>query len=197
MLIYIARRLAWTVLVVFTVLFITFLVFFKLPNGDPALRFAGKSPTTEQLQEIRARLHLDKPFYVEFGYFVKNFVTGDEYGWPGLGYSYGNFESVKSQITQRTPRTLWLIARAATLWLAMGFALFGISAPVFWLGLMALFIFWRKLGWTGGTGYVPLSNGVGPWFSHLILPWTVLALLYMAIYARVTRNNLLETLGED
>jgi peptide/nickel transport system permease protein len=62
---------------------------------------------------------------------------------------------------------------------------------------MALFIFWRKLHWTGGTGYVPLSDGVGPWFSHLILPWCVLALLYMAIYARVTRNNLLETLGED
>ena len=79
----------------------------------------------------------------------------------------------------------------------MGFALFGISAPVFWLGLMALWIFWRKLHWTGGTGYVPLSDGVGPWFSHLILPWTVLALLYMAIYARMTRNNLLETLGED
>src|SRR2546423_15160622 len=62
---------------------------------------------------------------------------------------------------------------------------------------MALFIFWRKPDWTGGTGYVPLSSGVGPWFSHLILPWCVLALLYMAIYARVTRNNLLETLGED
>jgi len=218
MLIYIARRLAWTILVVFTVLFITFLVFFKLPNGDPALRFAGKSPTSEQLQEIHKRLHLDKPFYVEFGYFVERFAAGDEYGWPGLGYSYGNFQSVKSQIVERTPRTLWLIAGAATLWLilgvtigvisavkrrtwidraAMGFALSGISAPVFWLGLMALFIFWRKLHWTGGTGYVPLSSGVGPWFSHLILPWCVLALLYMAIYARVTRNNLLETLGED
>jgi peptide/nickel transport system permease protein len=79
----------------------------------------------------------------------------------------------------------------------MGFALFGISAPVFWLGLMALYIFWRELGWTSGTGYVPLANGVGPWFSHLILPWSCLALLYMAIYARMTRNNLLETLGED
>ena len=79
----------------------------------------------------------------------------------------------------------------------MGFALFGISAPVFWLGLMALWIFWRKLHWTGGTGYTPLSDGVGTWFSHLILPWIVLALLYMAIYARMTRNNLLETLGED
>jgi peptide/nickel transport system permease protein len=218
MLIYIARRLVWTILVVFVVLFITFLVFFKLPNGDPALRFAGRSPTTAQLVEIRHRLHLDKPFYTEFFYFVKTFAKGDEFGWPGLGYSYGSFTSVKSQIIQRAPRTLWLIAGAATIWLifgvaigvlsavkrrtivdrlAMGFALFGISAPVFWLGLMALFIFWRKLHWTAGTGYTPIDQGIGQWFSHLILPWCVLALLYMAIYARMTRNNLLETLGED
>ena len=79
----------------------------------------------------------------------------------------------------------------------MGFALFGISAPVFWLGLMALWIFWRKLHLTGGTGYVPITESVGGFFSHLILPWCVLALLYAAFYARMTRNSLLETLGED
>jgi peptide/nickel transport system permease protein len=62
---------------------------------------------------------------------------------------------------------------------------------------MSLWIFWRQLHLTGGTGYVPLSEGVGSWFSHMILPWTVLALLYAAFYARITRNNLLETLGED
>src|SRR5262245_1997227 len=218
MLIYIARRLAWTVLVILVVLFITFLVFFKLPAGDPALRFAGKSPTPESIALIRERLHLNKPFYEEFGYFVWHFVRGDENGWPGLGYSYSGFVPVKDQITERAPRTLWLIFGAATLWLvvgvgigvlsavkrrslidraAMGFALFGISAPVFWLGLMALWIFWRKLHWTAGTGYVPISDGIGSWFSHLILPWVVLALLYMAIYACMTRNNLLETLGED
>jgi peptide/nickel transport system permease protein len=218
MLIYIARRLVWTIVVILAVLFVTFLVFFKLPNGDPALRFAGRTPTEDQLALIRHRLHLDKPFYVEFGYFVKNFFTGDENGWPGLGYSYGNFVPVKSEIVDRAPRTLWLIAGASTIWLlggvaigvlsavkrrtvvdraAMGFALFGISAPVFWLGLMALYIFWKQLGLTGGSGYVPLSDGIGKWASHLVLPWCVLALLYMAIYARLTRNNLLETLGED
>jgi peptide/nickel transport system permease protein len=218
MLIYIARRLAWTVLVILIVLFVTFLVFFKLPAGDPALRFAGKSPTEENLALIRERLHLNKPFYEEFGYFVWHFARGDENGWPGLGYSYSGYVPVKEQIKTRAPRTLWLILGAATIWLvvgvgigvlsavkrrsiidraAMGFALFGISAPVFWLGLMALWIFWRKLHWTAGTGYVPLSDGFTSWFSHLILPWTVLALLYMAIYARMTRNNLLETLGED
>jgi len=218
MLIYIARRLVWTVVVILVVLFITFLVFFKLPNGDPALRFAGRSPTTAQLNEIRHRLHLDRPFYIEFGYFVKTFATGDQFGWPGLGYSYGGFTPVKTQIIERAPRTLWLIAGAATLWLvfgvaigvlsavkrrtlvdraAMGFALFGISAPVFWLGLMALYLIWKKLGLTSGSGYSPIDQGVGQWFGHLILPWSVLALLYIAIYARLTRNNLLETLGED
>jgi peptide/nickel transport system permease protein len=218
MLIFIARRLVWTVVVILAVMFLTFAVFFLLPNGDPALRFAGKSPTEQQLVLIRHRLHLDKPFYVEFGYFVKNFVAGDENGWPGLGYSYGNYVSVKSEIIERAPRTLWLIAGAATIWLiggvsigvisavrrrtvvdraAMGFALFGISAPVFWLGLMSLYIFWKTLGLTGGTGYTPISDGVGHWLSHLVLPWFVLALLYMAIYARLTRNSLLETLGED
>jgi len=218
MLIYLVRRILWAILVVFVVLFITFLVFFKLPNGDPALRFAGKTPTPAMLDEIHHRLHLDKPWYIEFGYFVKTFATGDQYGWPGLGYSYNSFASVKSQIVYRAPRTLWLIAGAATLWLtfgvaigvlsavkrrtlvdrlAMGFALFGISAPVFWLGLIALYIFWRTLHWTAGTGYTPIAQGPGQWFSHMILPWVVLSMLYTAIYARMTRNNLLETLGED
>ena len=226
MLIYIARRLVWTVVVLLAVLLITFAVFFLLPNGDPALRFAGKSPTTADLALIHHRLHLDKPWYIEFGYFVKNFVTGDkEGGWPGLGYSYGNYVSVKSEIITRAPRTLWLIAGASILWLtvgvaigvlsavkrrtwvdrlSMGVALFGISAPVFWLGLMSLFVVWKEHlfipglhNLTGGSGYVPLSAGIDKWASHLILPWIVLALLYAAIYARMTRNSLLETLGED
>jgi peptide/nickel transport system permease protein len=62
---------------------------------------------------------------------------------------------------------------------------------------MSLYIFWRRLGWTGGTGYVSPSDSVTGFFSHMILPWCVLALLYAAFYARMTRNNLLETLGED
>jgi peptide/nickel transport system permease protein len=79
----------------------------------------------------------------------------------------------------------------------MGFALFGISTPVFWLGLMALYIFWRQLGWVGGTGYVSPLHSLSGFFSHMITPWIVLALLYAALYARMTRNSLLETLGED
>jgi peptide/nickel transport system permease protein len=218
MFIYIARRLLWTLVVMFAVVLLSFIVFFKLPTGDPALRFAGRSPTPELIKEIHHRLNLDQPVYVQFGDFVKNFFTGDANGWPGLGYSWENSIPVKQEITQRAPRTLLLILGAATLWLiggiaigvisavrrrsiidrvAMGFALFGISAPVFWLGLMALYIFWKQLHWTGGSGYVPITQNPAAFFSHMVLPWVVLALLYMAVYARLTRGALLETLGED
>jgi len=225
MLIYILRRLVWTAVVILAVLFVTYVVFFELPNGNPALRFCGKEPTEQCIQQTDARLHLNKPFYIEFGYFVKTFALGDENGWPGLGYSYGNYISVRTEIIQRAPRSLWLIAGAAVIWLttgvgigvlsavkrrtladraAMGFALVGISAPVFWLGLMALYVVWKEHFWipglnhlTGGSGYVPLSDGVDHFLAHMILPWSVLALLYAAIYARLMRNNLLETLGED
>ena len=218
MLLYIVRRLLWATLVVLIVLMLTFAVFYLMPAGDPALRFAGKSPTPENLALIRHRLGLDQPWYEQYAIFVKNFFTGDEYGWPGLGYSYGTSVPVLDEVRERAPRTLLLIAGAATIWIvvgisvgvisavkrrsaadrmAMGFVLFGISAPVFWLGLMALFIFWKKFHLTGGTGYVPITESVSGFFSHMILPWTVLALLFAATYARMTRNTLLETLGED
>jgi len=218
MTLYIARRLVWTVVVVACVLAITFAVFYLLPAGDPALRFAGKNPTDAELHQIHILLGLDRPWYVQFGKFSKNFFVGDKFGWPGLGYTYAGQNSVKNLIFARAPRTLLLIAGAAVLWLvagvaigvlsavkrrtivdrlAMGFALVGISTPVFWLGLMSLYIFWRQLGWTGGTGYVSPTDSITGFFSHMILPWVVLALLYAAFYARMTRNNLLETLGED
>jgi peptide/nickel transport system permease protein len=215
---YIARRLLWTVIVVFCVIAITFAVFYLLPAGDPALRFAGKNPTDQEIAQIHHRLGLDKPWYQQFGRFSWHFFTGDKYGWPGLGYTYASGTSVKSLVFARAPRTLLLIAGAAVLWLfsgvaigvlsavkrrsiadrlAMGFALFGISTPVFWLGLIGLYIFWSKLGWVGGTGYVSPASSPTGFISHMILPWIVLALLYAAFYARMTRNNLLETLGED
>jgi peptide/nickel transport system permease protein len=74
--------------------------------------------------------------------------------------------------------------------------LFGVSAPIFWVGLVALFILWYKLGISPGTGYEPISNPAG-WLSYLWLPWIVLALQFAAFYARMVRGNLLETMGED
>jgi peptide/nickel transport system permease protein len=218
MVVYIIRRLLWAVVVLLAVTLITFFIFYKLPPGDPALRFVGKQPTTESIALVRHNLGLDKPFYVQYGKFLKAIVLGDRYGWPGLGFSYDSSVPIRDKIIEKAPRTISLIVGASILWLvfgvligvisaikrrtvvdrlAMGFALFGISAPVFWLGLMALFIFWYKLNLTGGTGYTPITESPQQWASHLILPWIVLALLYAAIYARMVRGNLLDAMGED
>ncbi len=213
------RRLLWVILVVLVVTLLTFAIFFLLPPGDPALRFAGKQPTAQLLATVREQLGLDKPVYQQYGLFVKHLFLGDEWGWPGLGFSYDTRVSVRDELISRAPRSLALVIGAAILWLvmgvaigivsalrrrtvidrlAMGFALFGVSAPVFWLGLMALFIFWQQAGIAGfGSGYVPFGENPWSWFTHLILPWFVLALLYAAFYARMTRGNLIDTMGED
>jgi peptide/nickel transport system permease protein len=218
MVVYIIRRLLWAVVVLLAVTLITFFIFYKLPPGDPALRFVGKQPTAESIALVRHNLGLDQPFYVQYGKFLKAIVLGDKYGWPGLGFSYDSSVPIRDKIIEKAPRTISLIVGASILWLlfgvligvisaikrrtvvdrlAMGFALFGISAPVFWLGLMALFVFWYKLNLTGGTGYTPITESPQQWASHLILPWIVLALLYAAIYARMVRGNLLDAMGED
>ena len=215
---YVIRRLLWVVLVVLVVTLITFVIFFVMPPGDPATRLAGKQPTPALVAEVKEQLGLDKPVYQQYLLFVKRLFLGDEYGWPGLGRSYDSQVSVRDELVRRAPVSFQLAIGAAVLWLvtgiaigiisalkrrtavdrlAMGFALFGVSAPVFWLGLMGLFIFWQKLGWLPGTGYVEFSSNPGQWFQHMILPWVVLSLLFAAYYARMVRGNLLETLGED
>jgi peptide/nickel transport system permease protein len=218
MLTYLARRIVWAVAVLLAVTALTFAIFYLLPPGDPALRFVGKQPTPQSIALVRHNLGLDRPRYVEYGKFVKAIVLGDKFGWPGLGYSYDSSTPIRGQIVEKAPRTLSLILGASILWLtvgvligvvsaikrrtaidriAIGFVLFGISAPVFWLGLMALFIFWYKLNISPGTGYVSFTTSPEQWASHLILPWCVLALLYAAIYARMVRGNLLDAMGED
>jgi peptide/nickel transport system permease protein len=215
---YVIRRTLWVFLVMLIITMVTFSIFYLLPTQDPAIRFAGRAPTPALVKEVREQLGLADPVPVQYGTFVKNLVLGDEYGWPGLGFSFATRTPIKPEIFERTLVTFQLAAGAAVVWLmlgipigiisalkrrtiadrlAMGFALFGVSAPVFWLGLMALFIFWEKLGWLPGTGYEPFSENPADWFAHLILPWVVLALLFAAFYARMVRGNLIETLGED
>ena len=84
---------------------------------------------------------------------------------------------------------------------AMGFALFGVSAPVFWLGLVALLFADTGSGPEAPGPYqapdVPFAESPKEWFTHLILPCTILSLLYAAFYARMTRGALIETMGED
>ena len=193
----------------------------------PARQVAGGTPPTEErLAEIRRQLGLDRSLPEQYGLFVKHLVMGDgrlpdrDQGMhgPGSGSPSRLAPSVRQE-SERAPRTLSLALGAAVIWLivgisigivsalrrrtltdrlAMGFVLFGISAPVFWLGLMALFVFWQSLDIEAlGTGYVNLQDDPVGWFQHLILPWCVLALLFAAFYARMTRGNLIDTMGSD
>ena len=215
---YIVRRLLWVVLVVLVITAFTFVIFFVMPPTDPAVQFAGKNPTPEQIAEVRRQFGLDKPVWQQYVLFLQHIFTGDEYGWPGLGFSFVTRSPVKDLLFDRIWVTISLAVGAALVWLCIGipigivsaikrgslidrasmlFALFFVSAPVFWLGLMALWLFWYKLGISPGTGYVPITQSFTGWLSHMILPWVVLALLYAAFYARMTRGNLIETMGQD
>jgi peptide/nickel transport system permease protein len=215
---YVIRRLIWVVFVLLAITAITYIIFFVMPPTDPSINFAGKQPTPELIAEVKAQFGLDKPLYEQYGLFVKRIFLGDQYGWPGFGFSFNTRSALKPILLDRMIVTFQLAVGAAIVWLclgipigilsalkprsafdriAMGFALFGVSAPVFWLGQLFLWIFWFKLGIAAGTGYVPISDSFFSWLNHMIMPWVVLALLYAAFYARMSRGNLIEVMGED
>jgi peptide/nickel transport system permease protein len=208
------------VLVLFVVSLLTFLIFVKLPAGDPARRAVGRTTTPEQIEAARKAFGLDKPLYVQYGRFAKGLIP-----WPGLFlsedvyYSYGNFVPVKEELYRRLPVTLTLAIGAAVIWLMMGipigiisgikrrsfwdraamvFALVGVSMPVFWLGQLLLYFFWFKLKIAPSSG---LDLDASIWSSvtsgKFILPWITLAFTSAAFYARMVRGNLIETMSED
>jgi peptide/nickel transport system permease protein len=212
---YIIRRLLWVIVLLLVVSFVTYLVFYLFPAADPAALRAGKNPAL--IPQIRKAYGLDKPFYEQYWLYLKRLILHFD-----LGTSYTNGVSVKSEIFQRLPATISLAVGAAIIWLAagiaigtisavkrhsvfdrvaMGGALVAISAPVFWLGLVALFLFASDVGklkiFPGSGSYVPLSQDPGKWFTSLIMPWFVLAASFAAIYARLLRANLIEVLQED
>jgi len=217
MTLYIVRRLLWAVLMLLAVSALTFVIFYTLPSADPAALRAGRQATPELIAQIRHSLGLDRPVYDQFFIYMKNFVLHFN-----LGYSYQNNISVRAEIASRLPATLSLTAGAVFVWMligipvgvlsaikprslldrvAMGASLVGISAPVYWLGLVALFLFASDIGRIhlfGGAGsYVSITHDPRAWFSSLILPWFVLAASFAAFYARMVRGNLLEVMGED
>jgi peptide/nickel transport system permease protein len=216
-----------TLLVVTAVTFAIFFMVPKLTGSDPALLYIGKNSDPASVQGIRVKLGLNDPIPVQYGKFLKGLVAGRDYvngddithcPAPCLGYSFKTDQEVTPLLFGDLSVTLSLALGAAILWVLMGVAigvlsalrrgtfadrgamtvaLAGVSLPVYFTGLLASAIFIRWLGWLPESNYVPLTQNPGDWFVGLILPWITLAFLFAATYARLTRANMLETLGED
>ncbi len=214
---YIIRRLLWVVVLLLVVSATTFLVFYALPSADPAVLRAGKQPDPGLVRSIRHTLGLDQPIYVQFYRYMERLIVHGDFG-----YSYTNDADVRTQILDRLPATISLTVGAVILWLAiglpvgivsavrrrkpidrisMGAALVAISAPVYWLGLVSLYLFSKDIGkvhlFPGANTYQPISKDAGAWLGSLIMPWGVLAASFAAFYARLLRGNLIEVMSED
>ena len=214
---YIVRRALWGVVLLVVVSALMFLMFRILPTADPAKLRAGRTQNPKVIAALRVDLGLNKPLLEQFWLYMKGIVLHFE-----LGYSYYSSASVKGLILDRLPATISLVLGAAVIWLvsgvavgiisavrrgtfldraSMGTALVLVSAPEYWLGLIALYLFASDIGrfhvLPGSGSYVGLTTDPVKWFTSLILPWLVLAASTAAIYARLMRGSLLEILGED
>jgi peptide/nickel transport system permease protein len=211
--VFLIRRVMGMVLVLFLVSFLVFFIFILVPGGDPATRIAGRNATSQNIANIRHDWGFDRPFYVQYVAMMRKAFTGKL-------ISYTNQTNVVQQIKQGIPVTFSLAIGAGIIWLFFGiavgvvsavkagkatdkvvtvFALIGISLPVFWLGLIVRY-YVAEGGFTTffpDGGYVPLTTDPVEWFSHLILPWTVLAVGLIGFYGRVLRSNVLDTVNED
>jgi peptide/nickel transport system permease protein len=223
---FVAGRLAGMVLVLLVVAFVSFLIFYLLPS-DPARLSCGRPCTEQSLATARAFMGFDEPWYRQFTSFLGGIVAGRTFGIgataihcaaPCFGYSFQQNADSLSLIASRLPVTVSIALGAAVIWLlagtgvgvlsalrrgtaldriAMAGAVAGVSAPAFLVGLVGILIFGFTLDMVPVTGYVPLTEDPVGWAWHLVLPWLVLAFLHAAVYARITRGQMLETLGED
>jgi peptide/nickel transport system permease protein len=214
---YVIRRVLWGVALLVIVCALTFILFRILPTGNPAVLRAGRDPQPHLIKEIERVLGLNKSLPVQFGDYLKNIFLHFNFG-----YSYYSQESVVTLIKERIPATVSLAVGAAVIWVvaglsvgiisalkprslwdrtAMGTALVLISAPEFWLALIALLLFSEDIGkfkiLPGAGSYTPISQDPWKWFTALIMPWFVLAAGSAAVFARLMRGSLIETMKED
>jgi peptide/nickel transport system permease protein len=209
---FIVRRSVGAILVLAAVSFITFAIFIVIPGGDPAERMAGKNATDENIANIRSTWGFDQPFYVQYGKMMQKVFSGDL-------ISYTTQQNVIQEIKRGLPATISLAVGAAIIWLFFGvlvgvisavtagrwsdrgitiLALIGISMPVFWLGILARYYLGpENAGIFPDGGYVPLTDNPAEWLYHMILPWFVLAVLFIGFYGRVLRSNILDSINED
>ncbi|WP_118132809.1 ABC transporter permease [Oceanicella sp. SM1341] len=212
-------RLGQMVLVMFGISVVAFLIFFATPGADPSARIAGRNASQETLQQVRHDFGLDRPLPVQYALMMKRlFVTRDLTSFVNRG------QKVIPTVMNAIPITLSLVCGAAVLWVLGGLVvgvvagatrgsyvdrglmmlgLAGISMPVFWLGEVANLVTqsrWHDtwaFSWVPALGYVPLSVDPWGWFKALVIPWTVLATLYVGLYGRVLRASLIEMMQED
>jgi len=219
MLTFIVRRLLWAALVMFVITAFVFVLFFKTPGVDPARAIAGRNASPQILAEIRHQFGLDKPFPVQYGLMMKDlFISRDLVSYSNQG------QRVVPEIFAAAPATLSLVFGAAVIWVVMSIALgiaaavfrgtlvdpllmilalIGISMPVFWVGEVANLITQSRLhdtflfSWVPPLGYTAFTQSPVGWFKGLLIPWITLSILYIGLYARVLRANIIETEGED
>jgi len=218
---YIVRRLIWVIFLLFMVTLITFIVFTVLPAADPAVLRAGRQPSPELVESIRQQFGLSDPAPVQFIRYIGNILPFVGHDGINFGYSYQSNQAVLPQILDRLPATIFLTLGAVIIWLCvgiplgmisaiktgsaldritMGIALVFISAPVYFFGLVALFLFDDSIGrfpLLPGSGAYQDATTVAGKAEALIMPWFVLAAAFAAIYARFLRGNLIDTMQED
>jgi peptide/nickel transport system permease protein len=208
---FIVRRLLAMIGVLFAISVLTFAIFMVIPAGDPAVRMAGKSATPTTINAIREQWGFDEPVYVQYAKTMQNLFSGDL-------VSYINQRNVVDEIKKAIPRTFSLAIGAAIIWMAFSIALglytamragkfsdrsltvlalIGISMPVFWIGALMNYYLGFKWNIFPNGGYVPLADDPVDWAYHLIMPWTALSLLFIGIYSRVLRSNVLDTMNDD
>ncbi|HEV2372135.1 MAG TPA: ABC transporter permease [Streptosporangiaceae bacterium] len=214
---FLIRRILTGILVMWLVASLSFLLFFTRPVATVAHQYAGRAATPQVINEVIRNLGLNLPLQVQYWHFIDGLLHGN------LGYSYYTSEPVTTIIGQDLPPTASLVVGGVILWLVAGLAvgiisatrarslfdrfstigvLIGLSMPVFVVGQLLLLLVYLPLSQHGftwvQTGYgAPSSVGWIAWAGHMILPWISLAVVQAAIYTRLSRGQLLDTLGED
>ncbi len=213
---YIVRRILWGIAMLFIVSAVVFLIFYILPSADPAVLRAGRNAGPAQIAEIRKSLGLNQPIWRQYLTYM-----GQVFLHFNFGYSYQYNVPVRQLIFSRLPATIWLVVGAVIIWLSVGLtigiisavrrrsildrttmtgSLALISAPVFWLGLVSLYLFADDIGvWKVFPGQGAFSTATNPLqkAEAMILPWLVLAAATSAIYARYMRASMIDTMSED
>lgn len=211
MLNFLAKRLLQIVPTLFFVSLLIFSLQHLLP-GDPALVMAGEERDPAVIEQIRQLYHLDQPIPVQYVYWLKGVLSGD------LGESLRNKMPVLALIAQKLPVTMQIAGMAIVIAFLIGipagiisavkkgtawdyganlFALWGISTPNFWLGIMLIFLFSVQLGWLPASGYVPLSENWRASLAASIMPAFVLGNAIAAVLMRHTRSAMLQVLESD